>query len=82
MEESDDNVLSSVTLPTFGSVAESNLTELEYVGEERAAALYDAGFESIEHVATANVKELGDVDDVPLPLAGRIHKEARDRVTE
>ncbi len=53
----------------------SDLTELGGVGEEKAKALREAGFESVEHVSAASQDQLQDIDGISTALAARIKAE-------
>lgn len=51
------------------------LTELGGVDEETAKELYDAGYESIEHVSAAPQDQLQEIEDVSTALAARMKAE-------
>jgi large subunit ribosomal protein L32e len=53
-------------------------TSLKGVGESKAKALYEAGYESIEELADATVKELSEVKGITSALA----KGIKDQVSE
>lgn len=54
---------------------ETDLTELGGVDEETAAALVDAGYETVEHVAAAPQDQLQAIDGVSTALAARMKAE-------
>jgi len=53
-------------------------TSLKGLGESKAKALYEAGYESIEELADATVKELSEVKGITSALA----KDIKDQVSE
>jgi large subunit ribosomal protein L32e len=53
----------------------TDLTELGGVGEEKADALHEAGYETVEHVSAASQDQLQDVEGVSTALAARIKAE-------
>ncbi|MFC7059773.1 50S ribosomal protein L32e [Halovenus salina] len=54
---------------------EQELTDLGGVGEEKAEALSEAGFETVEHVSAASQDQLQDVEGISTALAARIKAE-------
>jgi large subunit ribosomal protein L32e len=55
-------------------------TSLKGVGESKAKALYEAGYESIEELADATVKELSDVKGITDALAKSINEQVSEAV--
>ncbi len=58
-----------------GEESDAELTELGGVDEETAAALADAGVETVEHVAAADQEDLQAVEGVSTALAARMKAE-------
>jgi large subunit ribosomal protein L32e len=56
----------------------TELTDISGVGESKADALRDAGYETVEDVKTASQSDLADVDGVGMALAARIKADVGD----
>jgi len=56
----------------------TELTDISGVGESKAEALRDAGYETVEDVKTASQSDLADVEGVGMALAARIKADVGD----
>ena len=54
------------------------LTEISGVGDAKADALRDAGYDTVDHVRGASQDELADVEDIGMALAARIKADVGD----
>ena len=55
-----------------------DLTDISGVGDAKADALREAGYETVDHVRGASQDELADVEDIGMALAARIKADVGD----
>lgn len=68
--------------PASDSVRVPNVEELPGVGEQKAAALHDAGYDDANDILAASKAELTDVDGIGTALAARLITSVEDRYAE
>ena len=65
--------------PASGSVRVPNVEELPGVGEQKAAALHDAGYDDANDILAASKAELADIDGIGTALAARLISSVEQR---